>query len=259
MNYGLYLSASGVLTNLYRQDVFANNLANVETVGFKVDSPTLRQRKPEQLEDPAGFNTSNRLLQQLGGGTIVGTQRIEFGRAPLRETHNPLDVALTDDNTFFSIEHRGPDGQAQTRYTRDGRFTTNALGELVTIAGGKRVLDTEGNPITLDGTGPAAVASDGQVTQAGQPVAALGVTRIPDSQNLVKQGQNLFRYNGNAELAAAQNFGIQPGFLEASGADPIQSLMNVTKASKAVTSNSKLIQYHDKLMDSAVNTLGRVA
>lgn len=259
MNYGLYLSASGVLTNLYRQDVYANNLANVETTGFKVDTATLRQRKPEQIEDPAGFDTSNRLLERLGGGTIVGTQRIDFSAAQLKQTHNPLDAALTDDNTFFTIEHRGANGQAETRLTRDGRFTVGSSGELVTVTGGKRVLDAQGNAITLDGTGPAAIASDGQVTQAGQPVAPLGVVRVADTQNLVKQGQNLFRYEGNGELGPAQRYGLQPGFLEASGADPIKTLMQVTKASKSVTSNSKLIQYHDNLMDNAVNTLGRVA
>jgi len=259
MNYGLYLSASGVLTNLYRQDVYANNLANVETVGFKVDSPSLRQRKPEQIEDPAGLNTSNRLLEQLGGGTIAGTQRIDFSRGPLRETYNPLDAALTDTNTFFTIEDRQPNGQTKTRLTRDGRFTVGPNSELVTITGGKRVLDAGGNPIQLSGTGPANIASNGQVTQGGASIAPLGVVTVADTTQLTKSGQNLFAFNGNGELPQAANYGIRPGFVESSGADPIKTLMQVTKASKAVTSNSKLIQYHDNLMNSAVNTLGRVA
>ena len=78
MNYGLYLSASGVLTNLYRQDVFANNLANSETVGFKPDSPTVRQREPEAIEDNLGLGASQRLLDKLGGGVLAGPQSIRF-------------------------------------------------------------------------------------------------------------------------------------------------------------------------------------
>ena len=75
MNYGLYLSASGVLTNLYRQDVFSNNLANVETVGFKQDLPSIRQRAPESIEQQFGSDVSKRLLDKLGGGRLPDRPR----------------------------------------------------------------------------------------------------------------------------------------------------------------------------------------
>ena len=88
MNYGLYLSASGVLTNTYRQDVFANNLANVETPGFKPDLPSIRQRDPEAIEDNLGFQGSNELLDRLGGGVLAGQQRINFNQGTLRPTGN---------------------------------------------------------------------------------------------------------------------------------------------------------------------------
>ena len=89
MNYGLYLSAAGVLTNSYRQDVFANNLANVNTVGFKPDLPVLRTRPPEAIEDPAPFGTSNDLLERLGGGVLAGPQRTSFAPGPVEQTHRP--------------------------------------------------------------------------------------------------------------------------------------------------------------------------
>jgi len=259
MNYGLYLSASGVLTNLYRQDVYANNLANVETNGFKVDMPTLRQRKPEALEDPASPELRNRMLEQLGGGVLVGQQRIKFEAAPIQPTGNLLDAALIDDDTFFQVEFQGANGQAETRFTRDGRFTRNADGALVTVTGGRRVLDETGNPIFVAGDGKAEITHQGQVTVGGEPVAQLGVVRLADTSALIKQGQNLFHNAGKSSVEQAEQYTIRPGYLEASGADPIKSLMQVTQATKAVTSNGNMIRYHDNLMDRAVNTLGRVA
>ena len=91
MNYGLYLSASGVLTNMYRQDVFANNLANAQTIGFKPDFPMLSQRDPESVEDDAGFDVRHDLLDRLGGGVYAGPQAIDFSVGRLEQTENPMD------------------------------------------------------------------------------------------------------------------------------------------------------------------------
>ena len=71
MNYGLYLSASGVLTNMYRQDVFANNLANASTVGFKRDLAAISQRDPESIEGGHAMQWRNDLLDELGGGVFA--------------------------------------------------------------------------------------------------------------------------------------------------------------------------------------------
>ena len=90
MNYGLYLSASGVLTNTYRQDVFANNLANVETNGFKPDVPMLRQRDAESVEDQLGFDVSNEIMDKLGGGALAAKQRINFAPGSLKATGNRI-------------------------------------------------------------------------------------------------------------------------------------------------------------------------
>lgn len=106
MNYGLYLSASGVLTNMYRQDVIANNLANVETVGFKLDLPSIRQRDPESIEDSFGSDVSKRLLDKLGGGVLAAQQRINFSPGPIEKTGAPLDVALDSPGAFFCGQRR---------------------------------------------------------------------------------------------------------------------------------------------------------
>jgi len=258
MNYGLYLSASGVLTNTYRQDVFANNLANVETVGFKPDSPSIRQRDPESAEDQLGFDMSNELMDRLGGGVLAGTQRINFTPGTLQKTGNGLDVALTQKDHFFAVRSIDPQtGEAQVRLTRDGRFTRNQVGELVTQSGHK-VLDASDQPIVISGDGKATITPDAQVQVNGITVAQLQVARVADLDRLSKRGDGQFAFEGQDPRSTVEAARVRPGFVESSGVDPIITMMRVVAATKAVTGNANMIRYHDQLLDRAVNTLGRV-
>lgn len=258
MNYGLYLSASGVLTNLYRQDVFANNLANAGTVGFKRDLASVTSRPPEAIEKALGFDDHHELLDKLGGGMLAGRQRIDFSAAPITPTGNPLDAALLDDRSFFTVGYVNPEtSQRETRFTRDGRFTRDAQGQLVTVAGGFPVLNDSGRPITLP-DGDAEIGSDGGVRVNGLTIGQLGVVTVPDRDQLIKQGQNLFHYTGKGDAKPVDNPQLRPGHTEQSGVDPIDTLMDLINATKAVTSNGNLIRYHDQMLDRAVNVLGRV-
>jgi flagellar basal body rod protein FlgG len=259
MNYGLYLSASGVLTNLYRQDVFANNLANVETVGFKPDQPTIRQRDPESIEDGFGARFRKQMLDRLGGGAFAGTQTIDFSVGPLQRTGGDLDAALARRDEFFAVRVTEPGGRASVRLTRDGRFTLNGRGELVTVVGGHAVLDTADQPIRVTGPGRARLNARGELIQNGESVGRLQVTRVGDLDRLHKLGGNLFAWHGAADPRQASDTpDLRPGHLESSGVDPIKALMDLVAATKAASSNGNLIRYHDLMMDRAVNVLGRI-
>ncbi len=259
MNYGLYLSASGVLTNQYRQDVFANNLANVNTVGYTPDIPTLRQREPEAREANAPSEFHQRLLDRIGGGTLPGPQRLDFTPGPQTPTGNPLDVALAGPKSFLAVRVNDPaTGRDATHLTRDGRFTMDTAGNLVTAAGGHPVLDVNDEPITLLPNIPAAISSDGRISQGGAFVAQLQVTGVRDPQQLVKKGGNLLGFTGADMRSPAQDATLRPGFVEGSGVDSIRALMNLIDSNKALASNAKIIQFHDMTMDRAVNTLGRI-
>ena len=258
MNYGLYLSASGVLTNLHRQDVFANNLANVKTAGFKPDLPAIKQRDPEVVEDQLGYDVSQRLLDRLGGGALVGPAQIDFKPGSMSTTGRPLDLALTQKNQFFVVQATDPNtGQVQIALTRTGQFTRNHAGELVN-ANGNRVLDVNDNPIVLP-EGDVRIDPAGRVLQDGELAAQLQVAQVDDLAQLQKRGQNLFSFRGQDPRQLADNPAIEVGVLENSGVDPITSLMQLIAATKAATSNAEMIRYHDTLMDRAVNTLGRIA
>ncbi len=259
MNYGLYLSASGVLTNSYRQDVFANNLANVETIGFKPDVPAIRQRRPEAVEDPGtGSAFRQRLLERLGGGVLAGPQRIDFTPAPLKPGGD-LDVALRGENAFFAVR-TNEGGQQSIRLTRDGRLSRDPDGYLVTAAGNHRLLDTHDRPIQLGLTGPMKIDPAGRVIQDGETIAQIQVTGVNDLTSLRKQGSSLFAWTEKSDpRIAPSDPTIKPGYVESSGVDPIRALMDMISATKEGTANGNLIRYQDQLMDRAVNTFGRVA
>ncbi|MEM8738207.1 MAG: flagellar hook-basal body protein [Planctomycetota bacterium] len=259
MNYGLYLSASGVLTNTYRQDVFSNNLANVNTVGFKPDLPTLTPRPAETAEDQSPLGTAQELLDRLGGGVLVGPQRTTFAPGPIEQTGRNLDVALTDRTSFFAVQHTDPEtGEAGVQLTRDGRLAVDGQGRLVTVAG-HRVLGPGDQPITLAPDAPVTLTADGRIQQNGADVARLQIATVANPEALEKQGQNLFAFTGADPRTPNPNPSLRVGALESSGTNAIATMMQIMAATKAATGNAKLIKYHDDLMDRAINTFGRVA
>lgn len=259
MNYGLYLSASGVLTNSYRQDVFANNLANVNTVGFKPDLPTLSQRPAESVEDLMPLGTAHELLDRLGGGVLAGPQRTNFAAGPIEQTGRDLDVALTDGNSFLAVEQVDPEtGVAGVRLTRDGRLAVDGQGYLVN-ATGHRVLGNNDRPIAVEPNARIAITPDGRIQQNGGDVAQLQIARVNDTAALEKAGANLFAFKGNDPRVPNPDAMLRVGALESSGTNAIATMMNIMATTKAATGNANLIKYHDQLMDGAVNTLGRVA
>ena len=260
MNYGLYLSASGVLTNLHRQDVFAHNLANVKTVGFKRDLAAIRQRDPESIEEQFGPRLSHRLLDRLGGGVLAARTRISLAPAALEQTGGDLDLALPGANSFFVVATQDATGTPQVNLTRDGRLTRDADGYLVTVAGGHRVLDNRDRPIQVPADGKVHVDDAGNLSVGEDQVATVQVAAASDPERLIKRGHGLFGWRGGEDLrqpVEAPN--VRQGFVEASGVDPIMALMDLIGATKAATGNANLIRYHDLLMDRAVNVLGRVA
>lgn len=260
MNYGLYLSASGVLTNLYRQDVFANNLANVETAGFQRDVPTVAQRDAEAIE--AGLSSPFRqmLLDRIGGGALAGPQRIAFSQGKLNQTSNPLDVALETKETFLAVQAEDPaTGEKGVRLTRDGRLSRNAANYLVSAASGQPVLDTSDQPIQLRSDATATIDRTGRVIQNGEVVGQLQITGVNNTSNLRKMGGNLIAWDGADPRVAAKNGTVRSGYVESSSVDPVRAMMDLMNASGAVNTNATVMRYHDQLMDRAANTLGRLA
>lgn len=258
MNYGLYLSASGALTSLYQQDVYANNLANSQTIGFKRDFVYFQQRLPERIENNIAVDPQH-MLEQLGGGRFAMPNWINFEQGELAPTGRPLDVAIRGEGFFVVNSGRG-EGAERLRFTRDGRFMLNASGDMVMSATGMQVLDVNDRPINLAGGGDVRIESTGEVVQDGDVVARIQVTQIPEQSQLRKAGDNLFMLTNTAQVSRRlASVALEQGFVESSTVDPVTDLNAVISAGRNAQANTKMMQYHDQLMNLAINTMGRVA
>ncbi|MFG0283649.1 MAG: flagellar hook-basal body protein [Phycisphaerales bacterium JB039] len=256
MNYGLQISSSGLLTSLYRQDALTNNLANLNTVGFKPISPAVRQREPASIEDGLGHLPSSALLEQLGAGVLLGPNRVSFKPGPLLEG-GELDLAIDGDG-FFAVP--GADGQSP-RLTRDGRLTLDARGTLVQAASGLPVLNVAGRPIALPPQTPVEIDADGRIfDREGSQLDQIRLVGVRDTGALRPEGQGLFvAPPGALEAGWPAGGRIVQRFVEGSSVEPIDALQDITSASGAVSANAAMIDFQDRLMDRAINALGRVS
>ncbi len=257
MSYGTHISASGALTSMYRLDALTNNLANVNTVGFKPHTPYTRQRDVARVEDNLPFMDSNALLEQLGAGVQLAPTRIEFSQGSLRQSGNPLDVAIEGEG-FLTVEGEASGDTAQFSLTRDGRLTINASGQLVMSSSGKPVLDIAGQSIRLDESADIKIGPDGRIYQNDEQVATLRLVDVPDRTRLTKAGEGLFKMTADALDGMRPATGqLKQGMVENSSVNEISALMQVQAAAGDVRTNLDMISFHDTLMDRAINRLGR--
>jgi len=251
MIYGLYLSATGIMTNAYRQDVIANNLANADTTGFKRDIASFKQRLTEQQEGRRTGGWSDPDLEGLGGGTLVMPTRVDFEQGAIEQSGGPLDVAI-EGGSFFAVDQGG-----QTRLTRDGRFQVNRDGFLV-LPDGQKVLDDKLRPIALAADAPTTIDRSGQITQAGQVVARIGLFDVPDRAGLTKVGGNLLAYADPAQIRPASGT-LHNGFLEGSNADPTTELTELMDAQRQLEANANMIRAQDATLQRLVNDVGKIS
>ncbi len=258
MHQGLYIAATGALNSMYRQDVAANNLANINTPGFKVDSVLVRQRGSAREEAGLGQMASNELLELLGGGVHGLRTHTGHTQGTITQTGNDLDFALQGDG-FFVVRAGSDDSGDTLRLTRDGRFSLNSDGMLVNREG-LPVLDDSNDPIKLKAGIRAEIEGDGTIRQAGQRIARIGVLDIADPQSLRKAGASLYALsNGSLDNAQQSSAIIRQGSIEQSSVNPINAIMAVSSAGSDAESNISMISRYDQLLERAINTFARLA
>ena len=257
MNYGLYISASGALTALHRQDVLSNNLANMDTAGFKPDLAVAMQRDPARIEDHLAF-PSNVLLERLGGGVLQAPSRVSFAPGTPERTDGAFDMAIQGDGFFVVRSFDSSQGDS-VRLTRDGRFTLDSQGRLVMATTGYPVLDAKSKPITLPTDAQIRVDASGTIFADRVEVAKIAIVDVPDRTALTKQGHSLFHADAatlDARRPAAGT--VMQGFIEGSGVDAFSTMMAVTSAGREVDTNMSLISQQDRMMERAINVFARL-
>ncbi|XVJ60468.1 MAG: flagellar hook basal-body protein [Tepidisphaera sp.] len=254
MDLGVSLSTSGALTAMYRMDVLSNNLANVSTAGFKPDLPIAKQRDVVRREDGIDM-PSNELLERLGGGVHQGRTRVRFSQGAL-VAGGDLDCALQGDG-FFVVRESGSSAGDQLRLTRNGRFAVDARNRLVMADSGLPVMSASNDVITIDPRKPVTINTDGKIVQGNSEVGFLKVVDVPNPDGLTKSG-NMFKAPAEAlQSKTKANALVRQGQVEQSTVDPLQATMQISNAARAVESNLNVMTYSDRMMERAINTLGR--
>jgi flagellar basal-body rod protein FlgF len=250
MYYGLYMSAAGANAQSQKVEVLSNNLANVNTVGFKRELALLQARDSEAIERGMTSRGTG-ALEDIGGGVRMNATWTDFSPGTMQLTHIPTDMAIDSPNTFFQVQH----GQ-ESLLTRAGNFHVSNEGQLVT-AGGNPVLSSDGGVIQLDPALPFRVLEGGALEQAGERIE-LGLIKAKDASRLQKAGENYFRADRTAGLEPAEERIVKSGYVEMSGVNPVDEMVELIAASRAFEANVRVIQQHDSATSELINRMLKV-
>lgn len=258
---GLYTAWTGMVNEQKRLDVISNNMANSDTTGYKrqgVTSQSFDDELTVRIHDNQIGTAAPRRIGSMNLGVKVGETYHDFSQGSLRETGNTYDLALSGDG-FFTIQTTNKQGVTSTKYTRDGSFTVNRDGYLVT-KDGDYVLGTNGNRIQIPGAQTAqqvAFDKSGNVLVNGRQVATLNIVSFANPQNLLLYGENMYEATNQAGLQASTAT-VNQGYLEMSNTNVISEMVDMITITRAYEAGQKMIQTTDSTLDKAVNEIGRV-
>jgi len=255
----LWTAASGMQSQQTNIDVIANNLANVNTTGFKksrADFQDLMYQNQKTTGSPSTNTTQVPTGIQIGLGTRLAAVTKLFTAGSLTQTGNSLDMAIQG-NGFFQVLM--PDGT--TSYSRAGAFKQDSQGRIVTSDGypllPEIVIPTNATTINIGNDGTVSITQPGQ--SAPSNIGNIQLAQFPNPAGLAALGQNLFQQtesSGNPTTATPGLTGmgtISQGFLEMSNVDVASEMVNMIVGQRAYEINSKAVQAADEMLQTANN------
>lgn len=264
---GIYSALSGAIAQAERLDTIANNIANVNTTGFKRDQQTFREyltaneKPPSVLQVPKVPATIESFYDMQGGDTSYvdsnGTYT-DFSNGRLVSTNSPLDVAIEGEGFFEILTPAGP------RLTRNGSFAIDGGGLLVTrdgfpvLAEASAGVDTAARVVRLNGQ--ARITEDGQILENETLIGRLSLVDVPDKDALQKVGHSLYSFKNNQPPTTQpiERIALKQGFLESSNVNIVQEMTDMIAASRLFESNQKAIQAYDAMSDKLVNVVPKI-
>jgi flagellar basal-body rod protein FlgF len=244
MNSGFYSAFTGLASRMDALDLMANNLANVNTVGFKSQHEFYRALAA--WLQPSTSSAINDVVNNFG---VLGGARLDLSPSTIEPTGNPTDLAL-EGSGFFTVQARNG-----LRYTRAGNFSLDSQRQLVT-AQGDPVLGERG-PIQIP-SGQFTVSSDGTISVDGALVAKLKISDFPAGSSLVPEGSTYFVAPQNA-VQSAPNPSLRQGSLEASNSDPIRAAVALIGLQRTAQLMEKALSiFHNEFNRTAATQLPQV-
>lgn len=288
---GLYTAAAGMVTQQRRHDTATQNIANLNTTGYK-QVESVSHSFPEVLISSMERGTM-KPIGRMNTGVFAEQSISKYLQGDLIESGKTTDFALSADlrltdpatggnivfdgsgkyisnqgetiyqpQAFFTVQ----DNDGNTFFTRNGSFTVSPAGELLS-SGGYKVLGTNGQPVILSGTeGDLKVDGEGNLLDGstGAPSGArLGISVVTRPQELVRDGNGVFHVDDAAAAGvryanAGDNMQVRQGYIEGSNVDATQAAVDLNAAFRAYEANQKVIQFYDSSLQKAVNDVGRV-
>ncbi len=260
MQNGYYLAAGAMVTQFNRLDVTSNNLANVNTSGFKKDDVVIgdferlyqerRDRLPLEAQTKEAAKFVNRSLDRV---PHIVERTIDFSPANVRHTGNPLDLALQGGDLFFAVDT--PNG---VRLTQQSSFTLNQEGAIVTKEGYALLpadfMKTGERKIVLPPNATIMIDPEGHIKNGTRPIGRIFIGRVDNLKALRKEGDNLFTMN---DLAAHLSQMGEGNFVK----QEYMTLSNVNaiKEMTALIEINRLVEIYQKVMTSHMDDLNKEA
>jgi len=237
-------ATQGMILQMHKQDQIANNLANVNTVGFK-GSSLFAEEVEKYMNNPNHEVLPERILK-------VDETFIDYSEGVPMQTGNPFDLMIKGSGFFTIMTDTG------IRYTRDGSFQPDSDGFLVDSNGG-RVFGEDGF-IRIDQTkGLVTVLDDGKVMQDGREIDTLRISDFKKPYRMTRMGNNYFRpLQPDNPVLYSGGYIIKQGYLESSNVDTIKTMVEMISAHRSYDALSKAIQSEDSTLDKTVNQVGRM-
>lgn len=255
MQQSIHSALFGALSQEHRLDIIANNLANVNTTGYKQDRMAFKDvfvlfahdsiREPIlNLRDKPLFPEPHYLAENR-----IALAQIDFSQGSLRETGNPLDVAISGEG-FFKVR----DAQGNQYYSRDGALSLSADGQLIN-ANGDHILG-QGGPVTIPSGSSLVIDGAGNITVDGAVVDTLQLVNVENLTGLEKVGKNYFKPmvpDGAREIPAVEA-SVQQGYLEAPNVEVVTEMVNMIEVQRGFEAYSKIIQTTNDIDTKAIGT-----
>lgn len=227
-------------------EVLANNLANMNTPAFKAE----RLVFTELMEETQAMGVDDDGMGPMSFVQPYATYS-DFSEGSMSPTGNPLDVAIAGEG-FFAVQTA--DG---TAYTRAGRFSLDATGQVVTSSG-LPVLAAGGGPIQIEEGGAISIAADGTISTDQGIVARLQVSRFEDEQRLLRGPDGLYTPGDQAPIEVAVPTVVQ-GMVEQSNVSPILEMTRLIEVSRSYQRMSQIVESEHQRQKSAISNLSRAA
>ena len=261
---GLYTAHTGMVNEMKRLDILANNLANADTTAYKKEGTTSRTFADEmsyRIKDSSNM----KIPKQLGDityGVHLGQVYTDYSTGNFKVTDNATDLAI-EGNGFFAVSFTDKQGNTSVKYTRDGSFTINKDGYLVTKDGDyvlnqNGALNTDPNSrIQLDPNAKVTIDEQGNIYQNDVQVATIGVVDFDDYNYIAKYGENLYDLEQGAQITAS-TAKVKQGCIEGSNVNVVDEMVKMITISRAYQAGQKVINTVDETLDKTVNQVGKV-